>query len=247
MANPTLEAVAARLDGLERQNLWLRWIAAGLAVVAIIAGVEAGLGGSRRPGTIEAERIVIRDKQGRVRARLGVDGADTTLVMFDHRGCEQINLGVAGADLSSLTFADAGQSRLMLQSSSDGAASLRFLDRNEKARALWFMAPDSATGLSFTNAKRGIAMGVDPAGRSAVFSTDEQGNENGRVGASAVTAESLGLYAGPNPSGAIPVTGVSRDRDERSTPVSRPPTPVTKSDASSDCDHPRASYRGALN
>ncbi len=245
MSIPTIKSVTERLDGLERQNIQLRWVAAGLSFVAVLVFVEARAGSSRQSGTIEAEKLVLKDKEGRVRARLGVDGVEPTLVMFDSRGRQQINLGIAGNDFSSLTFSNSGQTRMLLQSKGDGNASFRIFDRDEKSTASWFMTPKGATGLSFANDQHGIAMGIDREGQSAIVSTDEHGRENGRLGATTVTSESLGLIKGPLVTRTA-TTEVACPSGESAGPPNPMPMPITKTDEKSGCDL-QSSARGVSN
>ncbi|HUT75989.1 MAG TPA: hypothetical protein VM221_14275 [Armatimonadota bacterium] len=75
--------VIGRLERLERQNRRLRW--GGVAVAALLGGLLVM--GATSPPIVEAERFVVRDAEGTVRAVLGVpdEGLSKTLKL-DQRG-----------------------------------------------------------------------------------------------------------------------------------------------------------------
>ena len=68
MNEPTMETLARRLDKVERENRWLKL--AGVVAVAVIAAVV--LMGQATPSkvakVIEAEKFVLKDIHGKVRA-----------------------------------------------------------------------------------------------------------------------------------------------------------------------------------
>jgi hypothetical protein len=205
MAIQPLDSMTERLDGLERDNRRLRFLAALTLGVAFLTSAAGLLLRGPAKRTIDAEKLVIRDKAGRIRGTFGLaaDGLPG-LILFDERGNEQIVLNVPSDGNSSLTFSDKGDARLMLNSSFDGSSSLRFMDKHEQSTSTMFMGQDSTAGLMMMNGKQGLTMGVQSDGRSAVFTTGQDGLENGRVGAPDVSAGSLGfgptpgLTAGPN-------------------------------------------------
>jgi len=197
MATPTIEVVAERLDGLERENRRLRWMIAGLFAVAcaLLAPMRLGKPAGR---VIDAEKLVIRNKAGQVRATLGLDASEQPgLKMFDRRGLEQVALEVPGDNSASLTLFDKGNTRVALDASADGSAGLRLFDRGQQSTSALFMWPDSTAGLTFNMGRQALMMGIQPNGQSAVFTTDSQGRENGRVGAASVTGRTLGIFRGP--------------------------------------------------
>jgi hypothetical protein len=195
MANEklTINQLADRLDGLERENRRLRLVGAVLFVGLVVLGVEAKCFNSRSK-TIEAERFVIKDKEGRVHAEFGLSNVGLpALAMYDERGMEQVSLGVPSDHAAALTFYDRGDARVILDSSADASSALRFLDRDQVSHSALFMWPDGTTGMTFRSGEQGVAMGVQPNGDSAVFATDKSGQEIGRVGAKSVDAQSLGI------------------------------------------------------
>jgi hypothetical protein len=204
MATQTLEAMAGRLDGLERENRRLRWMAAFTFAGIFLVTAVALLTHTPLRRTIDTEKVVIRDKQGRVRGSFGLayDGLPA-LTLFDEKGNEQILLNVPSDGVSSLSFAHRGHERMMLVSNYDGASNLRFLDSGEKSVSSFFMSPDSATGLYMANGKQSVTLGIEQNGHSAVFTTGPDGNESGRLGASDVNGRTLGLNSFPVPEPAV--------------------------------------------
>ena len=210
MAIPTIEAVVERLDGLERENRILRRIAAALVLVSVLIAVEGGRDRRSSTRVVDAERVVIRDKEGRLRAELGVDASGLPgLRLRDARGREQVALQVSSDDFATLSLNDRGEPRVSLDSSADGSAALRFYDRAQKSSSALFMWPDSTAGLTFNLGRESLMMGVQPDGRSAILTTDAGGLETGRVGNPTVDARSLGIVRGPliatSPPPALPI------------------------------------------
>jgi hypothetical protein len=198
MPTPTVEAVAERLDGLERQNHRMLWIVAGLFLTSVVIAAEMRRTMSPRPGVVEAKQVVIRDKEGRLRGVFGLDATEQPgLKMFDGNGREQVALEIPCENSSTLAFFDRGETRLLLDSSADGSSALRLYDKEQQSSSSLFMWPDGRTGMSFKMNKHGLVMGIQPDGGSALYITDRSGTENGRVGAATVNDRTLGLVAGP--------------------------------------------------
>jgi hypothetical protein len=198
MPNLTVEAVAERLDGLERQNHRTLWIVAALFVAGVAIAAEMRRSMSPRPGVVEAKRVVIRDKEGRLRGVFGLDETQQPgLKMFDGHGREQVALGIPCDDRSSLMFFDKGEARLVMDASGDGSSAFQFYAKGQQSTSSLFMWPDGRTGLCFKMAKNGLVMGVQPDGRSALYTTDGSGTENGRIGAETVNDRTLGLDLSP--------------------------------------------------
>jgi hypothetical protein len=71
MDKPKIDALAERIERLERENRRWRW-GSGLA---LIAGLVVMIGGAQRandPKVVEAEGFIVRDKDGKERVRLGL-------------------------------------------------------------------------------------------------------------------------------------------------------------------------------
>ena len=86
MAEPTMETLARRLDGVERENRWLK--RAGVLALAVIAAVV--LMGQVKPQsrTIETENLIIKDEKGVIRVKLALRG----LMMYDRNGKIKVEL-----------------------------------------------------------------------------------------------------------------------------------------------------------
>jgi len=115
MNQPTLDKLVKRLDRLEGENCWLKRIVA-LVVVGIAAVVLMGQAKPRKVAkVIEAEKFVVRDKNGIVRAALQISAkAEPSLDLYDKNGKNRAQLAIL--ELGGPT------------------PILFFLDRNEKFR-----------------------------------------------------------------------------------------------------------------
>lgn len=197
---PTIEQLNARLDTLERDNKVLRWVAAALFVgaIALVGEVSGGLRkrDKGKPNVVEAEKIVVRDRDGRVRASFGMtdDGAPS-LRMFDDHGTE-----VAALD----TFADAsarfnlnhkGLSRASLATRADGSAIFQFLDPTQIHSASLFSWQDGTSGLFMNRDKNAVMLGVQASGEAGVLVNNRAGTEKARLGTDRIDARSLGLVS----------------------------------------------------
>lgn len=182
MAIPTIEAVTERLDGLERENRRLRRIAtfllAGLLGVGALAAATCG----RRGRTIEAQNLVLRDREGRLRGSFGVDRSGLpSLKIFDHRGQEQITLGAESEDFATLTLCDRGAPRMLLSTSIEGTTSVRLLDGSQDEKASLFLKPNSEAGFRIASGEQAVSIGLGADGRMTVLTTDAEGHQADRL------------------------------------------------------------------
>jgi hypothetical protein len=176
MKMPTIEAVSTRLDGLERENKRLRWIAGGLLAGLFVVGASGILGRDRGGRTLEAQKLVIRDKEGRVRGSFGVDHMGMPgLKILDRRGNEQIELGVPSEDTSSLAFYDRGTPRILLDTSIEGSTTLRLFDQSQMLRSAVLIKPDGAAELVMGHGKTAMTVAFPPDGQPLVITTDARG------------------------------------------------------------------------
>jgi hypothetical protein len=194
MTTDLFDKINGRLEALETENRRLRWT---LGVVAAVVFVSAGLLVANRPSTkreVDLRKVVFRDDQGRVRAKLGLglDGLPG-LFFYDDHGNEQVALNIPSDGNSTLQFADRGSPRLTIETTYEGASRVKLLDKAQKAEAGVIMNADSSTAVVLTDGKRGLTAGMQADGRSAVFTTDTDGDEADRLGDSDVTARTLGL------------------------------------------------------
>ncbi len=114
---PDLQAIAERLEKVERENRRLR--RAGLA--ALVLGCAVLVMGQVRPArTIESSQFILKDANGRVRAQLTMDPANRpTLTLSDEKGHAVVSL-IGGDDHPFLGLSGAGgEERVMLMASKD--------------------------------------------------------------------------------------------------------------------------------
>ena len=95
MNEPKLDELVVRLDCLERENR--RWKRIGaLVLVGIAAVVLMGQAKPRKVAqVIEAEKFVVRDKSGKVRAALQISAKDEpSLDLYDKNGKNRASLAI---------------------------------------------------------------------------------------------------------------------------------------------------------
>jgi hypothetical protein len=81
----------SRLDRLERANSLLKRL---VLVLLVLFGVLLLLGQTRVTRTVEAEKLILKDSTGRIRARLEMEASDRpTLALLDERGYPVVSLG----------------------------------------------------------------------------------------------------------------------------------------------------------
>ncbi len=104
MTETTLDILAKRLDGLERENRYQRLLMATILVAVIVASL---IGPARGSGPIlEAERVVLKDQAGEIRASFGLAGdGSPVLGLNDKDGMTRVTLGILN-ERPGLTFAD---------------------------------------------------------------------------------------------------------------------------------------------
>src|SRR5437764_8094461 len=100
MDNAQLVAISERLNRLERENRRLkRGGALALVAVALLAAGGAKL--AEVPKVIETEQLILRDSNGKMRARLSTDKDGSPLLGFgDAEGNPRAILGLIGGSPS---------------------------------------------------------------------------------------------------------------------------------------------------
>src|SRR4051794_27808997 len=83
MDKPMIDSLTERVERLERENRSWRWLG-----TAVLIGATALIaGGADQTKVIEAERILLREKGGKIRAVLEVkDDGTPHLALFDKAG-----------------------------------------------------------------------------------------------------------------------------------------------------------------
>jgi hypothetical protein len=182
MAMSTNEAMTERLDGLERENRRLRWIATAMMAGALSLGAVAIFHRDRGAKKLETQQLVLRDQEGRLRGSFGVDEAGLpSLKVYDHRGLEQVMLGVQSDDMAMLSLSNRGATRILLDTSVDGYTSLRLFDPVQNEKASLVIKPDNAVGLRLAGGDQALRLGIAPDGRMTVLTTDSKGREVERI------------------------------------------------------------------
>jgi hypothetical protein len=138
----TLEEICERLSNLEKQNRRLKRSG---AAALIVAASLALLGQTPARKTVEANEFILRDSDGRVRARLGTVSANpgasypkaVQFQLFDPKGTERVDLSDGIGLVPSLSLYDLeGKERASLMEAFGQGGMLIFTDekRNQTAR-----------------------------------------------------------------------------------------------------------------
>jgi hypothetical protein len=197
--NPDLSALQRRVSALERQNARLQRAALGAASALILMVVMGQAGPRNRPGqagerrSVDAERFIVRDGAGQVRAVLGMNDAGGVGLSLNGLNRIQIGVGLDGA--AGLQIIDAENkrraglalsadtavglemdgplhaARLRLRVGADGTPSLRLLDKDTKDGAVLTVLPDWA-GLLVGEAGQGRTRGAFAASGDGSASLD---------------------------------------------------------------------------
>jgi len=168
MTDPDIQVLTQRLDRLERQNRLLRCGA--FAALALVAAA-VWIGAAAKGRTIEAERFVLRDAQGKVRAELLTDPVfGPRLRLSQANGRVRMELALKGTTGPYLSLRDANgndraqldafsgnpgltlydsnaKSRVQIDLSENGAPAIRYYDQDHKRRAA---LEETESGLDFT-------------------------------------------------------------------------------------------------
>jgi len=113
-----------RLQRLERQNRWMKRLAA--VMLAVVAASVLVAQKKPTPDTLEAKRFILRDDDGRGRAALGLVERGCSLGMFEKDEKTGLMLGVWGGPF--LAFRDAKGETLELVQTKEGSLQLRLHD-----------------------------------------------------------------------------------------------------------------------
>ncbi len=133
----TLDTLTPRLDRLERENRRLK-IAGSILLLALVAGGAMGQVLPKAvPKVVEAERFVLRDTRGKIRAALDtVASGGLALSLADENGKARAGLGVAADGTPGLFLTDQnGKTRAELSVGTSGP-SLVLRDENRDRAVL---------------------------------------------------------------------------------------------------------------
>jgi hypothetical protein len=146
MTSPTAD-VTQRLDRLERENRRLKRIG-GVVLVTLAAVV---LMGQATPGkvakVVEAEKFVLRDRAGQLRATLAADANVATFALYGSK--EQLRAAISvSRDVSDLSLWD-GEGRTSAFLATGLGGGLLEIASSSKSEATLMVHPDGATPLLF--------------------------------------------------------------------------------------------------
>ena len=142
-------AIMARLERLERQHRCWR----SLALVGVLAVSTLALMGQKPSGrTVEAERFLLRDAAGRVRAELMVDAEHSVALRFkDTDGMPRLTVGTENGSAVVVLNEQSGKVRAGLVALPHGAPGLNLYDTTGKPRAELSLNRDGAPALTFND------------------------------------------------------------------------------------------------
>ncbi len=148
MNEPTVKDLTQRVDRLERENRRVKR-AASLGLVVIAALVLMGQAVPKGAMVVEAEKFVVLDTGGKMRAGLGTlpNGA-VVLGFWDKDGKARVRLGVEPDGSSSLGLYDKNERfRVVLNAGADESAGLMLNDKDGNGRAALGVLPDGSAVL----------------------------------------------------------------------------------------------------
>jgi hypothetical protein len=131
---PELNLLAERIANLEKQNRLFKRI--GILLILVLGAVSLVAAQERGRGpVIEAERFVLKDANGRIRADLGLDKAGVRLLLNDENEKMRLNAAVFAEGPGMALFDENGAVRFSVSQSNRGP-SLMFNDENQKPRSI---------------------------------------------------------------------------------------------------------------
>jgi hypothetical protein len=114
-----IQAIADRLEQVEKQNRTLKRV--GIAILLIVSAVVL-MGPARPPQTVTAQKFILADAEGTIRAELGISGERAHLFLYGtNQEIPQVSV-FASSDGGGVTFSSAdGYPRALLHTTKDGA------------------------------------------------------------------------------------------------------------------------------
>jgi len=130
MGVDTSRDLSHRLDQLERQARWLRWLVISLLVVITGMPVLVARAASDK---VSGSQFILRDASGRERGVFWLLGEMPTFVLHDRRGKPRLQFDLLPDDSPRFFLADADQRiRARLKLAADGTPLLEMLDKGGK-------------------------------------------------------------------------------------------------------------------
>ena len=149
-AMPALTLLAHRVTQLEQQNRLFK--CAGMLLLLLLGSVTLVAAQERGKGqTIEAERFVLKDANGRMRADLGMDkNGGVRFVLYDENEKQRLNAASFNEGPGLALFDENGAVRFSVSQSNRGP-SLVFNDENQKPHVIRL---SRRVGIAFLDEKR---------------------------------------------------------------------------------------------
>jgi hypothetical protein len=143
------DALAERVESLERENRRWRW-AVGFALLASLV-IMAGGAYRADEKVVEAERFIVRDKDGKVRLWMGMNPSGTpSLTLFDKDQKSRLMMILAPDGKPEIVLRDeSGRGGVGIGSTRDGAMVLSISDKDGRAYVSLSLAPDGKSALTF--------------------------------------------------------------------------------------------------
>lgn len=192
------ETLEARLSRLERTN---KRYARALAVFVCAAVALSCIGANPRKRDCEAERFILRDASGTVRAELSSAATGPTLSFFDPAGTERLRLhadddGQTVVSLKAGVREEGSRRAIDIQAGNNGWSSLSFSDGGSQERLSLGLAYDGEPRLRMTNrqGRPRIGLGSDMCGRADLVIHDSQGEERAALRSAPSGTPTLTLY-----------------------------------------------------
>ena len=190
------DSLEQRLDRLERQCRRWRWagiVFATLVGTPVLATLVAFMtaDGDRVP-----ERLVIRDKEGRVRIDMGTwkDGSPR-LLFAGASGTPRLEIRVGAGDVPSIEMLDEDRKVRLSMDVGETGPTLSLRDKDEKPRAMLMLGNDGSPGLSLHDVTGGLRLmaGLEGNGTSKITFSDSNEKVRMVVGINKDGLPALGL------------------------------------------------------
>jgi hypothetical protein len=155
-AMPELTLLAQRVAQLEKQNRLFK--CAGMLLLLLLGSVTLVAAQERgKVQTIEAERFVLKDANGRMRADLGMDkNGGVRFVLYDENEKQRLNAASFNEGPGLALFDENGAVRFSVSQSNRGP-SLVFNDENQKPRTVMRLFKEGP-GIAFLDEKENDRM-----------------------------------------------------------------------------------------
>lgn len=173
MREPSLDALHARLERLEREVGWWRRVGvAALAGVGLFGAIAATV--TTNPDEVKTRRLVITDGEGRGRAVFTVDESDRTrLSLADRDGATTADLTVTPGQSAALSVGRAGAQAQLAAAGESGQLSV-----TARGQRGWLVAAPTGSSLALGNdpGQPQITVATSPTQTPSLQLSDREGN-----------------------------------------------------------------------